>query len=1092
MTLVEVLVAMLLLAVVGSIIAGVVISSLKLTRTTTSGIEGQSELNDAVSRITRDIAAADPILWTSTTTGWAKNTPAADELWVQSVVNDRCTRVRYFVAGSGTTKTLQSETFAYPDAECPDPRRPDTTVTGNLKTLVRNLKTTSDTGAEVPVFTYYNKANAALSAPVSRANTPKIARVKIDVGSFVRERDKGVRLATSVAPRSMESPLITNIPPPDCAQANLRVVSNGQDPAAPVVSWSATDNARTFVLNRTAPVAATWPSTTLNPHTITDTAMRGRWGVGVTYTLDIDGPGGSVTCGPVSLTPPDPALLGVPNITVEVNPDTSTGPATVNSSTVAISWPAVNRATGYRIWRRPIDANNPGLTPTSTWTEQAYTTATSWSQTPGWDLGFEYTVVAESTNYTPTIYSGSNSGAPYTIADPANNTAVQKAKAVTHTSNTTLTGSATNYRVNTLNWQQYTGATVDGYAVFRRSTGTSNWGAPIWTTTNTATTTYTDNTAPLDSYYDYLVTTYNNGPRGTRYPNLTTRYYGSPSNTVSILQYPSIPANQTARGTDLSSNPDGTNSISWSAVPYASSYEVWEADSNGGTATSTRTGITGTSTTDTGNPRGTRNYYMAIACNPTGCSENKPNASLRAHVPAYQRPVAATVSATQTPTLVLNDIAFSYTRTGDAGEASDKFCVSGNICEQRVRLDGSSHATNYNTTTSFFQNWQEGNNAWEWGSTMVWGLDSCNPGGCASDRGGPIPTVTMEHYPGPFGFNDSTRSTGEQDHMQWWEGNNSVNRYYTTGNGEQVDLTSNWQNSAGVRNSDPYRVQISEYADDPNDRTDNVWAQNTAYFTQKVTPGASYTVNVNAWAPNGLNRPNSTQVQVPPATTAFLETTVSCRENITDGTNGTYKGWKALFRYKQNSYSNFGGSLVNTYETNFKIAEAVAKYNGEPTSDQMLTTINEAETLGGNHSSYTDKAAWQQLSGGNYLYTNSTAGGSSNSMSGVKVMVHGTQTNDDYYVKSAAGGAAIVRIRGHVSTNATGHDVPFGRWLGQHAGDREWSPTGGMDCPDSFNTWTPNEAKISRWAIRNLPASSGNQDPNTTGGAKWNFFNGQR
>lgn len=233
MTLVEVLVTLVLISFVGTIIVSVIIAALNITRGTTAGAGGQSELNDAVSRITRDIAAADPILatGTDTTPAWSKNTPAADEVWVQSVQGGHCVRTRYWVDYSGSRLTLKGTTEHYPGASCPDPRLPAGTNSGAdvvTKTLVGDLKTTDNdgnslmSGGVLKVFTYYTKDNTPITgSAVARATVPQIARVKVDVGANVRDRANGVRLATSVAPRSMDNPTVTNAPPPDCDSINF-------------------------------------------------------------------------------------------------------------------------------------------------------------------------------------------------------------------------------------------------------------------------------------------------------------------------------------------------------------------------------------------------------------------------------------------------------------------------------------------------------------------------------------------------------------------------------------------------------------------------------------------------------------------------------------------------------------------------------------------------------------------------------------------------------------------------------------------------------------------------------------------------------
>jgi prepilin-type N-terminal cleavage/methylation domain-containing protein len=1073
MTLIEVLVAILLLSIVGAMVTGIVISMTRLSSKTTAGVTGESEINDAVARVTRDIAAADPIMFTSTAAGWGSDlSPTATDLWVQNVTNGKCVRTKYFVTGNNP-KRLASTHHVFNTADCTDPRFYAEGDQVYNKTIVKDLKTTSDTGAELKVFTYYDRANNELVPPLSQAQVNNIARVKIDVGSNVQDRSAGVRLSTSVAPRSADNPLITNgSVPPSCAEANLRVVSNGSNPSTPQVTWSPTTGATGFTLNRTtvvpqAAIHTAGPS--MMNTTFSDTAMRGRWAVVITYTLDVTGSGGTATCSFDYMAPPAPSL-SAPQVSGTVTPDTSAGPATVASSSNSLSWSATPLATGYDIYRRPIDANvTPyNATGAGSWTYLTSTTSTSYAQAPGFDQAYEYKVLAVSNDYTPALVSADSNGV----------------KALTHTTARVLNGTPATYGVNSISWNLDSGSTVDGYALFRRINGTSPWGAPIFTTSDVNLLTYNDTTAGLGTRYDYLVTSYNDGPRGGTHSSGTytarnARYYGNLSNVVTVLQFPDSPTT-TAYGTDLGSNPDGQNSATWNSIPTATSYRLQEFDSPSSSASATVT-VGTTSAVDPGNPRGTRNYYMAVACNATGCSENEVNAGLRAArmAPAYQRPANSTPSGGTNPTLTSNDISFNYTLTADSGEATDKYCSTAGNCSYQIRKNNTLVSTTGSVPTpTFSETMGAGNNDPNWGATNTYGVAACNPGGCSD-----VTTTAKDHYPGPFTINGAN-TIAESDNHQWWENGGYNDKTRTTGDGQMASAALRWGNSTGVRTTQSYMYQVRPKRDDVFNLQYDNWVNTSNPNNNNLTPGASYDGFVTAYAPNGLTRMMAANFQVAPNTTGFFESTQACRENITDGTNGTYKGWKALFRFKQNSATNTAGSRQNTYESNFRVTEIVGKRatpsfaNFSSWSDQVeFLTTNDLGT----------NAQWQNMTNGDFYYRSGGQGGNTNTMSPVQVMVRGTMTNDDWYIPVAPGNGASARIRGQVNTGDVGHNVDFGDWQGRAVATVDYAQSGtGMTCP-GYSVWQGREDSISRWALR---GTQGAVSPGVPAGATWGTFTG--
>ena len=579
-TLVEVLVSVGLLALVGTIVVGIVISAMRLTRSTSSGVAGEGELNDAVLRVVRDVAAADPILHTSTADGWASNSPSATDLTTQAVWDGTCVRTRYYLdTAAGITK-LKSSTQVYSTGTCPDPRTPDTTTPVSTKTIIKDYKSTTAAGSPFNMFTYYTKANASLSAPVVRDAVNTIARVEIKVAANVRERAQGISLATSVAPRSLDGALVTGLPQPVCNSfgdvngADLTVTSDGNYVPTPRITWGATDYGDQFTLVRTYNGVPTQIYTgPTNPHSIDDTGMRGVHGTTVpSYTLTIVGPGGSQTCGPVaySMAGQDPAA---PVVTAAVLPDTSSIITPGFATSANLAWNTVPQADSYVVCRRPLNPDVAPFVPSGSttlpqgscdpgWEQMADHTAAAitYSRAGDWDKAFEYAVYAVDTDFIPATRSAGSNGS----------------KMLQHVAAPTVTGAtAITYGSNQITWTASPSSTIDGYRVWRRAEGTTPW-SPRGANLTAGTTTFTDTGVALDTRMEYMVTAYNQGPRGSAYVSGNGDiYFGSASNVMTVLQYPANP-NTWATGTEVSNsyNPDGRNTVSWSATPTSTSYEL--------------------------------------------------------------------------------------------------------------------------------------------------------------------------------------------------------------------------------------------------------------------------------------------------------------------------------------------------------------------------------------------------------------------------------------------------------------------------------------------------------------------------------------
>lgn len=1110
MTLVEVLVAIFLLAIVGTIIAGIVIAGLKLTRTTTSGVAGQSEVNDAVARITRDIAAADPILWTAPETGWPKSTPAVDDLWLQTVTDSKCVRTRYWVDTSGSKKTLSATTQSYASNACPDPRSPDTTTPSVTKDIVKDLKYTTGT----KIFTYYDKSNNEITAPVSRISVPKIARVKIDVASNVVNRGNGVRLVTSVAPRSIDNPLITNVPPPNCAQANLRATNNGLTPSSPVISWDSTDDTDLFTLRRVTPRPYTFPTVTTNPYTITDTAMRGRWGAPIVYELDMSGPGGDVTCSLATpYLPNNPAPLNPPVINVVLNPNTSTTPQSITTPTVNITWSAIPRATHYNVMRRSIDPNGAAHAATSVYARlggDPTTTGLSFTQNLPFDEGYEYVVVAVSTEYEE-IPTGN-----YLSSAPSNS-----GKVVTHNAAISLTANPLTYRQNRITWTKDTGSTVDGYTLWRKPNGTSaaSW-APIWSTSDVNLLSYTDSAA-LDTRFDYQITSYNNGPRGTGSLAGELRYYGNTSNLRTVLQYPAIP-NAYARGTENGYNPDGRNSVHWSPVPTATSYQIWEYNSVAAarvnpTNTWTYYGVGNVTNyydengaNGAAHNRGSRNFYAVIAQNATGFSENHNvpgvGGDLRAAnlAVAYQRPPTPSASVYRSPQL--NDLysETSFSGTGDAGEGgNDNFCgraSAGTANEGGCYYDIHAYHNTPADGTGNDRNWVYGGgydamgfgyNSSNWGTRDYLYFNACNAGGCSDWT-----AVYVDAYPGDFQpvwndkATDGTRLNWVTDSVYF----NSATGASSADN-QQPSSYADWNVSIGASS---YLVNWAPYANQPWHREETYWRDaNTRYMdTRRLDPGASYYANVTAYAPNGLSRLSQGRLSVQPANAGAFQTTQGCKRTVTRP-NGNAGPWKPGRRWATGviaSPDNNGNGVRGpwydewawTYIDHIRSSEAVGRPSNAANSQMWYDMVNEAEAnyfAIGNNSGGGGWLAWQNwqahFNNGGRLYYWTVWGDarrdvfSMNERSGP--MVAGSWSDDGLYVTPDAYFGGVVKLE---SQNANAWNAQRGRYNSDAVVLIEFAGSGGVGCPaDGVAGWKNNPGSTSMRS--HLPWWQDTRNPNS-------------
>ncbi len=253
-SLAEILVVVALIGLVSTLVTSAVIDSSKVTRVASAGLMSQSQLLDAVSRVTRDVSIATTIVNTRTDEGWPSDSPSPVDLTVQSLREDSCLRTRYWVESDvgAIEGTLKSETEEFLAQACP--------VGTGARTAVATATVVTALSLTPPVFSYFNDANAALTPaagggalPAGTVDGDEVARVGVNVGSSVAGRPNGVRLQTSAVPRSADpnaEPRDFELPGLTTCKATLNPVPVPQISTTGQVSWTGVVGARGYSVLR--------------------------------------------------------------------------------------------------------------------------------------------------------------------------------------------------------------------------------------------------------------------------------------------------------------------------------------------------------------------------------------------------------------------------------------------------------------------------------------------------------------------------------------------------------------------------------------------------------------------------------------------------------------------------------------------------------------------------------------------------------------------------------------------------------------------------------------------------------------------------
>lgn len=814
--------------------------------------------------------------------------------------DDEPTWVRYALDEEGT---LFSQTLADAPVHY-DYTTPAEAHFAGVKQTKLAFNYTAERAAGVALFVFYDRDGAPVATPAFGDGTAKTI-TRVDIRFAADAGDGYVELGSSAA---VKARLLgdASAKPPACPKATLS--GSSDTPPVPMLTWGAVGGATQYIVKRDGIDLITISVTDgASDYTHTDETLDPNNYDPVNYQVLASGPGGISGVCAVSVWYP---RLLAPNLTGAVLPH-ATQPnhwtaAAMTAPRIELTWAPVVGATSYRVYSRVTDPRDG--TPVDGQDFELHATVANpmfvADEAPATRRDF-YVVAANQ----------------WAASEPSATVAL-----MTHPQPVALIATATDYSVNTLTWNL--GASEDIFVISRRDADVP--GSPwveiaqlhdpeegVYRDNLVADPTDLSDQSELGSRYAYRVDAYNTGPRGAATPErFAARHVG----VATVLQFPADPAYVAAQdpsGVQVSAagtshgdyTNDGRNIVSWPAVASATRYEVprfWTRTAATLNATLT---TTDTSIADTGAAPGSRFYYMPVAVNETGKSPNSRDyATFNTRAVAYQRPAEPSLVVRSGADLNTPDATLRWTRTGDRANANAgyPFCAEDNLLSivyhcsyELIRVGQGVVESGPEANESF----QEHN----WGRTITYRVQACNPGGCSTRA-----ETDVNTYPGPFEIDRIVTRKERWYNLRSHDGSSHTLFEHRQRAGARVG----WTASAGVRETDAYAVTRTVVRGDPNnrtftnrlrDRSERTYPlASTGDFTRS-TPGAQYRYQVTATAANGLSRTadEPARVAIAPASPVFFQSGTFCNPAQSDN------GWKLGYLFSKQAYSD---SKVNPSE----------------------------------------------------------------------------------------------------------------------------------------------------------------------------------
>ena len=430
-TLIEILVAIALLAIVSIVVTSTVLNATQSNDKFARGTMNESQLVDSTSLITREVSLATNIV------------QAGDDNIVMDTLEAGVPYREHFFMWMGSPAANPSDlgvdqnfitkyginTATFPKVPTLMEYKVKNGDTANpiIRTLIDGYS--PGTGA-APIFTYFDAENNQLTLDattylVPAADLTNVKRVELRFTSYITGRDLPMEMATSAVPRSaviqgtapvkLGDPLITIATP--YLQGTL---APGTTTAK--LSWGAIAGATGYTLYRENRLQATNPQVAAiipDGSTTTFDDINRAWGEDYTYSITASGPAG------VSALSNKITLTVVPDKTRFINFNTKQMEPVANWTVARdlknqLTWQAMNGATGYTLYRAGVQIYRG---PSTTFA----------------DVGRNY---GDVTQYTVLAYNSGQygSGGNGAMSDPASLISPPKAPAITGVANDTNSG----------------------------------------------------------------------------------------------------------------------------------------------------------------------------------------------------------------------------------------------------------------------------------------------------------------------------------------------------------------------------------------------------------------------------------------------------------------------------------------------------------------------------------------------------------------------------------------------------------------------------------------------------------------------------